>query len=406
MSLLKIKRIPLYSKRISWDINFHETKIIPLLLVFVNTINMCISLASVEMQLASYATLAMTISSFLLMVLLCIRSKKVSTYGFLYFMFFAILIGLTIINMQDVKNCIYTAINVWAILLIFRYYRDKTHMIILFFGIALSFCIYINFIHLITHPSLWTNMFTKESTGYLLGNNYNQMGCRIMICLATNALCSQFSKIYLINYILLCIVSIASLSFVGSMTSLSMVVLYIVFYFTPFLRLRMLGIIIFFTIYILFQTFVVFSGKGLENNQLAVYIIEDILHKDITFTQRTQMWDSALHVISKSPIWGWGFVTLDWYKSFMSSFAAGPHNFILSIIVNGGILLLSIFILIAYKSYKVIKPYFRERMGQNLIFATLCLYFMALMEMYPMPIMFYLLTLMFYYPNSQKAKIQ
>lgn len=276
-------------------------------------------------------------------------------------------------------------------------------MIISFFGIALSVCIYINFIHLLTHPSLWLNALNKESTGYLLGNNYNQMGCRIIICLATNALCSRFSKIYLINYILLCLVSIASLAFVGSMTSLSMVILSIAFYLTPFSRLRMLGIIIFFTIYILFQTFVVFSGKGLENNQLAVYIIEDILHKDITFTQRTQMWDSALHIITKSPIWGWGYVTLDWYKSVMSSFAAGPHNFILSIIVNGGILLLSIFILIVYKSYEVIKPYFRERTGQNLIFTTLCLYFMALMEMYPMPIMFYLLILMYYYPNFKKG---
>lgn len=405
MSLLKIKRIPLYFNRISWDINFHETKIIPFLLVFVNTISMCISLASVEMQLASYATLAMTISSFLLMTLLCIRSKKVSTYGLLYFMFFVILVGLTIINMQDVKNCIYTTINVWAILLIFRYYRNKTDMIILFFGIALSFCIYINFIHLITHPSLWTNMFTKESTGYLLGNNYNQMGCRIMICLATNALCSRFSKIYLINYILLCTVSIASLSFVGSMTSLSMIVLYIAFYFTPFLRLRIFGIICFFTIYILFQTFVVFSGKGLENNQLAVYIIEDILHKDITFTQRTQMWDSALHVISKSPIWGWGFVTLDWYKSFMSSFAAGPHNFILSILINGGILLLSIGIAIAYKSYKSIRHYAKERRCQQLIFATICLYFMALMEMYPYPIMLYPLIIMFYYPYLENKNL-
>ena len=208
-------------------------------------------------------------------------------------------------------------------------------MIICFFGVSLSLCIYVNFIHLITDPFLWLNALEKKNTGNFLGDIYNQMGSRIMIRLATDILCSRTSKLYLINFILMSIVSIASLAFVGSMTSLSMVILFIVFYLIPSSKLRKLGILSIFTVYMLFQTFVVFSGKGLENNQFAVYLIEDVLHKDITFTQRTQMWDSALHIISKSPIWGWGFVSLDWYKSYMSSFAAGPHNYILSIFIYG-----------------------------------------------------------------------
>lgn len=402
MSLLKIKRISLYFKRFSWEIDFHEMKVLPFLMVSVYVVNMCVTMP----LWASYATLASIIASFLFMSWLCLRSKTISTYGLSYIVFFLFLIGITIINNTDVRNSIYTAIEIWTMLLIFRYYRTKTSMIICFFGVSLSLCIYVNFIHLITHPFLWLNALDKQNTGYFLGNNYNQMGSRIMIGLATAILCSRTSKLYLINFILMSIVSIASLAFVGSMTSLSMVILFIVFYLIPSSKLRKLGILSIFTVYMLFQTFVVFSGKGLENNQLAVYLIEDVLHKDITFTQRTQMWDSALHIISKSPIWGWGFVSLDWYKSYMSSFAAGPHNYILSIFINGGIILLSVFIWIVYRSYKAIKPFFKERMGQNLIFATICLYFMALMEMYPMPIMFYLLTLMFYYPNFPKAKIQ
>lgn len=89
----------------------------------------------------------------------------------------------------------------------------------------------------------------------------------------------------------------------------------------------------------------------------------------------------------------------------MSSQAAGPHNFILSVLINGGILLLSIGIGIAYKSYNSIKHYAKEKRCQQLIFATICLYFMALMEMYPYPIMLYPLIIMFYYPYLENKEL-
>ena len=50
-----------------------------------------------------------------------------------------------------------------------------------YFAIALSLCVYANFVHLLTHPMLWVLEGKKDAAGYLLGNNYNQMGCRMMI---------------------------------------------------------------------------------------------------------------------------------------------------------------------------------------------------------------------------------
>lgn len=403
MPLFQIKQIPLYFKRLSWEIDFHEMTLLPFLMVFFNCICMCLSLSALEMHLFSYATLIGELASFFFMFFLFIRNKKISQYGLLYVVFFFFLLGITLLNGQDIKDGIYTAISVWLNLMLFSYYRNHTKMIICSFCIALSFCVYANFLHLITHPSLWQIQTEKEGTGYLLGYNYNQMGCRLMIALATNVACTGFSKLWKINFIALAITCIASLSFVGSMTSLSMTSILLVFCLIPSARLRKIGIISLFVVYALFQTFVVFSGKGLENNETAVYIIEDILHKDISFTHRTYMWDSALKIIAESPIWGWGFVSLDWYKSFMNSYASGPHNFILSVFVNGGILLFSLLATIAYKTYIASKSYMTERRGQCLIFATVCLLFMSLMEMYPYPIMFYIFTLMFYYPYLKKS---
>lgn len=404
MSLLKIKRIPLYFKRFSWEIDFHEMKVLPFLMVFVNCVYMTMSLPALDMQLLSYAVQACVILSFVLMSILCLKDMELTRYGFLYVIFSFFLFGISIIFSQDIKNCIYTMISILLSLLIFKFYNNNVRFIIYAFAIALSFCVYANFLHLITHPTLWLIREEKEGSGYLLGFNYNQMGCRMMIALVTSAICSKFSKTGKFNFIILAIVCVASLTFVGSMTSLSSIILFLTFCILPSAKLREIGILALFVVYLLFQTFVVCSGKGLENNEFAVYIIEDVLHKDITFTHRTYMWDSALKTIAKSPIFGWGYVNMDWYRSFMSSQASGPHNFILSIFINGGILLFSLFIVIAYKSLCEMKSFFQERMGQILIFGTICLYFMALMEMYPYPIMMYLFILMFYYPYIGSKK--
>lgn len=405
MSLLKIKRIPLFFHRFSWEINFHEMTVIPFLMIFVNAVCTMMSLQMIDMQILSYAVLGGTLLSFVVMAGLLLRNRQLSQYGFLYVMFFLLMMGITIVNLQDIKNCFYTSVNVFLNLLIFRYYRDRTKMIVWSFCIALSFCIYANFLHLLTHPALWLIDKEKEGTGYLLGNNYNQMGCRMMIALATGILCAKGSKIGRLNFVALAATSVASLSFVGSMTSLSMVAVFIFFCILPSAKLRKIGILSLFTIYVLFQTFVVFSGNGLENNEMAVYIVEDVLHKDITFTHRTYMWDSALTTIGQSPVWGWGFVDMDWYKSNMTSFATGPHNFILSIFINGGILLFTLFLWIAYKSCIAMKPFFQERTGQCFIMGTICLYFMALMEMFPYPIMIYPLILMKYYRYTTSTDI-
>lgn len=131
----------------------------------------------------------------------------------------------TVINNINVKTAIYQSFYVWQTLIIFNYYKIHTEKIIKFFAISLSFCVYANLAHLITHPTLWMVETGKESAGYLLGNNYNQMGCRLIIALGTNILCIKYNKIWRFNYIATTICAIVSLFMVGSMTSLSMIIL-------------------------------------------------------------------------------------------------------------------------------------------------------------------------------------
>ena len=409
MSLFTFKRIPLYFDKISTRVSLHDMTLLPFVMIFFVVLNVTISLSELKMPVLSYGVLAVNIVSFLFMLALVAREKEMSRYGFLNFLYFFILIGLTVVNVNDIRNAIYNSIFIWFMLLTMRYYRHRMEMVLKCFTIAFTVCVWINLVHLVTHPLLWLVDDYKGATGYLFGNNYNQMGCRMMAALASNLLCLRYSRIWLVNMIVLAIVIVASLAMVGSMTSLSMILVFLVCCLLPTSKLRLTAICGLFAVFLLFQIFVVFNGRGLENNELAVYIVEDVLKKDLTFTYRTHMWESALKIIEESPIWGWGFADADWFKANMTAFAIGPHNFILSILIHGGVILLSIYIMVCSKVFKTIHPYLKIKNMQLLLLAVACLWVMSLFEMYPYTIMFYVLALLYYshyvYDDTDKRNL-
>ncbi len=409
MSLFTFKRIPLYFDKISTRVSLHDMTLLPFVMIFFVVLNVTISLSELKMPVLSYGVLAVNIVSFLFMLALVAREKEMSRYGFLNFLYFFILIGLTVVNVNDIRNAIYNSIFIWFMLLTMRYYRHRMEMVLKCFTIAFTVSVWINFVHLVTHPLLWLVDDYKGATGYLFGNNYNQMGCRMMAALASNLLCLRYSRIWLVNMIVLAIVIVASLAMVGSMTSLSMILVFLVCCLLPTSKLRLTAICGLFAVFLLFQIFVVFNGRGLENNELAVYIVEDVLKKDLTFTYRTHMWESALKIIEESPIWGWGFADADWFKANMTAFAIGPHNFILSILIHGGVILLSIYIMVCSKVFKTIHPYLKIKNMQLLLLAVACLWVMSLFEMYPYTIMFYALALLYYshyvYDDTDKRNL-
>ncbi len=404
ISFPHLKRIPLYLKRPSLKIDLKEMTLVPFAMIFVVVGNTSIAFDSLGASYLSYVFLGLSILSFLFMAVLTLRKQTMTRYAFLYVLYLCFLIAISLVQATDFKNAVYTALSIWFCLLILRYFRNRPKMVMYAFSITFSIFVYANFYDIATHPDKWLITAEKEATGYLLGNNYNQMGSRLIVGFIANSICMKYGRAWIINHVLLAIASIASLAMVGSMTSLAMISVYVVYCLVPSTNLRSIGLYGLFATFVFFQVFVVFSGNGLENNEMARYIIEDILHKDITFTHRTFMWDSALHSIAKSPIWGWGYVDGDWYISHMSSFALGPHNFILSILINGGILLLGLYIAICRASYLPMHAYRKTYNGQIVLFGTVTLWFMSLMEMYPLILMFLPLMFIHYYGDYTSAR--
>lgn len=378
-------------------IDFKRLTWVPCIIILVVTIRMCMALAELEMPMLSYGLLAVELCSFVFISFLYFKEWGIARYLLLVILYQMLILSFSILNGANAKDCFYLGCGCILMVTMMEYYKERMNMILFAYAIAFSFCVYLNFFHLITHPQLWLIEESKEVTGYLLGNNYNQMGCRLLCALAINMVCFRLKRFWIINTIPLIIVSVATVAIVKSMTSLTLIILFLVFCLIPSRKLQRMGIISLFVFYVLFQVFVCFNGKGLENNELAVYFIEDVLKKDITFTNRTELWDAAAHAFAQSPIIGYGYVDSDWYYSHMSSAAMGPHNFIYSVLINGGIVLLFVFIAIFITATK--KAFtMTDRTTNVLLAATAVLLFMMTMEVYPFSFILLLLSFVYYRP--------
>lgn len=352
------------------------------------------------LQLFSYIIWGLCCLNFLIMATVSLRKPIISIFDTAIIFYLILLIIFTLINATDIKSAIYKTVEVLLLLMIINY-RYDLKLIIKTCAIVLSCCTYLNLLIMLMFPD-WMFVAKDVFDSYLLGGNYNQIGCRLICAIIMNLLCLKFSKKWIINTILVFIVSIATLALVGSMTSLSGIILFSVFCLIPSHKLQKATLIIFVLFIILFQITIVFNGKGLHNNPYAVYIIEDVLQKDITFTNRTSLWDSAGKIFIESPIIGYGFVNNDWYISNMNSFAIGPHNFIYSILINGGVVLFTIFTIICILSLqKILSSY--DKIATILLMGISTLFFMATMEVYPFIFIFMLLFFTYNYPtlNSQ-----
>lgn len=349
----------------------------------------------------SYLSLCLTIMNFFIMLAIFMKRPMMTHFGLAVTIYYFLLITFTFINGTDLQNAVFRAMEVWLLLLLFNYYKEQSGLLLRTIAAAYSLCAYVNLAVMIAFPD-W--MFAAEDArdSFLLGGNYNSMGCRFLCGIVTSMLCINYGKKWLINTIVLSIISLSTLGIVGSMTSLSSIILFIVLALIPSVKLQKIVLVGFFVSYVLFQVFVVFSGESLHENALAVYLIEDVLGKDMTFTNRTGMWDAAARMVAESPIIGYGLVDRDWYLSRMSTFAIGPHNYIYAVLIYGGIVLLSCFIWLLTSSVKRIFSYI-DRSSLTLLLGTTTLLFMMLMEVYPDFFLMLLLTLVFYYPELKAS---
>ena len=376
---------------------------VPVFVMSALTVHTYLSFAAVEgMEMLSYLTLGISLLAFVIMLMLTLRKTRLTKFGIAVSLFCFLLLAFTIINSTDIKNCVYMVIDCLTLIMLFGYYGDRTRMLITTAAIATSICVYIGILHMMKDPS-WIVFTEKANHGYLLGGNYNSMGCRMMCAILTNLICLRYSKRWILNIVPLILVSIVALGLLASMTSLSCILAFLMLSLIPSAKIKKITLAGIVAIFVLFQTFIVFNGEGIENNDAARYVVEDVLGKDITFTQRTPKWIAAGKAFAKSPIIGYGYVDQDWYLSNLVSEAVGPHNFCFFLLLNGGLVLFILFFVTLFMSCKKIIHY-NEYAAIAIMCAVTFFFIMQLMEYYPLYFNFYLLLLMYYYPQIRIQK--
>lgn len=102
------------------------------------------------------------------------------------------------------------------------------------------------------------------------------------------------------------------------------------------------------------------------------WLIVDILNKDLTLTRRTFLWEYAMQVIAKNPVIGIGFGE----KNIMGIYEreySHPHSMLLDILVKGGVVLMTIFILILNNFTKKFKKS-KNLIIKNIIFLVIAVF--------------------------------
>ncbi len=376
-------------------VNIKKLNFLPFCVCAILLLHVVVSFnAFASLQIFSYLVWATELASVFLFALLFFTEGKISVFGILVTVYYMLLTAFTFINGNDVKGVFYDTADALLLILLFAYYQENIKVLIISSAIILSVIIYVNLIVMILFPN-WMFQAKDVFDSYLLGGNYNQIGCRLLAGLVVSVISVKYSKWWILNTVILFIVSIITLLLVGSMTSLSNIIIFLLFCIIPSNKIRKIGIISFFAVYLIFQFFVVFNGEGLHNVEFARYIIEDVLQKDITFTNRTYLWDAAGRLFANSPIIGYGRVDNDWYIAHLSSIAIGPHNFIYGVLINGGVSLLLVMIAIAWtalrKTINKLNTY-----DYLLLSAIVTLLFMMTMEVYPAFFLLFMLAIMFY----------
>ena len=151
---------------------------------------------------------------------------------------------------------------------------------------------------------------------------------------------------------------------------------------------------LFFVYYItkkLFFSIVIFRVQNLFS-----YLIVNILHKDLTFTNRTGIWDRTIAYINKSILFGSGLEPST-IRSTKNNFIYGinAHNFILEIMYQGGILALISFVAILISACKKLYKYKNNMVSKVVSFVIFVLFLMMITEYYNIQFIFIVLVFAF-----------
>lgn len=124
-------------------------------------------------------------------------------------------------------------------------------------------------------------------------------------------------------------------------------------------------------------------------------IIEDILHKDMTFTSRLTIWNNAINAIKENLLIGYGIMNtndiigiLGQFPGFIWAGATHCHCEYLQIFFQGGIIGFFMYIVLIIKSMRKCVIYWKYRIAQLCTFAIVVYLIISMTEVFEYTLMY------------------
>lgn len=324
------------------------------------------------------------ITDYLIIVFMYVSNKDYKNLLFIvYFIFFGITIVFsTLINNGEAFEYLKQFLNFLMIILFFniniKKYKEK------FLKAMSTYFIFINVINLITiikYPegmyinsaNAWANWFLGYKNGFIL---------YLIPAIMSSYLYDKITKNKItIRTIIAIIISIITLFLVDSSTStVGFFILLCFFIFSKKIKnIKMINLKNCIIIYlILFFAIIIFRVQ-----EIFSYLIVDILDRNLDFTNRTYIWDTAIKYIKDGFLIGYGYEssTLRTIKfSYLQAITC--HNQLLDILYQGGIIGLTFISLMLIALNKKIKKYNNKEIKVVIIGCLLSYFMMMLTEYY------------------------
>lgn len=302
---------------------------------------------------------------------------------------------------------VFTLMNVMIFLLLgTKYWTQDMRSSLKGLIYIFSALVYINAVLLILYPEgLWEDpnwVDRGNPTRYLFGNQ-NQTGFVCFLAIATQCIYTFAYKKGYFNLILLTIISLASVLFLGSMTSAIGIFLMMAYMLCNRLFKYPKGwLIAFAVIYTLLFTFIVWYGNDIEQIKWATAFVEDTLSKDTTFSKRTVIWANAVDWIKESPLIGYGIQNAEWNDDHLEG--SGAHNLLVMLLLNGGfVFCLSFLYIVIYAVREALTVHSKATTAAVMSLCVLLV--MAFFETYSI-IYFFLYLQIIYYSASIPKQIE
>ncbi len=277
-----------------------------------------------------------------------------------------------------IDTAVNNAISVIAICLIIELeLRKEPKRIINQLLFIFEILIYANFISMIIYPNgLYSDALYANN--WLLGYDNKHIITILPGMMLTLIYSSYYGKKLKVRSKFLIVISLISIIRNFSATSVLAIVImiaFVIFRNTIFEFFFILNIYNYIITYItLFFTIIIFRLQ-----EIFRYLIVEILHKSLSFTGRTGIWDKTMELIKQKAIIGYG-VENSTVRAAKMNFANATHahNTILEILYKGGFLALAIYLYIIFIVAKQLNK-FRDTMPSKIISITIFVFFVMML---------------------------